>query len=108
MFDLIFVFLNSLLVGFGSQAALQAEIIALRHQFTVLQRTQKPKRLILNRADRCFWVWLSRVWSGWRSSLIIVKPETVIGWHRQGFRWLLDMEDSSRSTGPSASSQGNS
>jgi hypothetical protein len=79
MFDLIFIFLNSLLVGFRGQTALQAEIIALRHQLTVLRRTQSPKRPILNRADRCFWVWLSRVWPGWRSSLIIVKPETVIG-----------------------------
>ena len=66
---------------------MQAEIIALRHQLTVLRRTQKPSRLVLSRADRCLWVWLSRLWSGWRSSLIIVKPETVIGWHRQGFRW---------------------
>jgi putative transposase len=65
---------------------MQAEIIALRHQLTVLKRKQ-PKRLVLNRADRCLWVWLSRLWSGWRHSLIIVKPETVIGWHRQGFRW---------------------
>ncbi|HYR44381.1 MAG TPA: integrase core domain-containing protein [Terriglobia bacterium] len=87
MFDLILMFLNSLLVGFRGQATLRAEIIALRHQLTVLQRTQKPKRLILNRGDRCLWVWLSRLWSGWRASLIIIKPETVIGWHRQGFRW---------------------
>jgi len=87
MLDLIFMFLNSFLVGFRGQAALQAEIIALRHQLIVLQRTQKPKRLVLNRGDRCLWVWLSRFWSGWRSSLIIVKPETVIGWHRQGFCW---------------------
>ena len=87
MFDLLLMFLNALLVGLRGQAALQAEIIALRHQLTVMQRTQKPQRLRLNRADRCFWVWLSRVWAGWRSSLIFVKPETVIGWHRQGFRW---------------------
>jgi putative transposase len=87
MLDMIFMFLNSLLVGFRSQAALQAEIIALRHQLIVLRRTQKPKRLVLSRGDRCLWVWLLRFWSGWRSSLIIVKPETVIGWHRQGFRW---------------------
>jgi len=66
---------------------MQAEIIALRHQLILLQRTQKPKRLNLKRSDRCLWVWLSRVWSGWRSALIIVKPETVISWHRQGFRW---------------------
>jgi putative transposase len=87
MFDLILMSLVSLLSGFRSRAAMQAEIIALRHQLTVLQRSQKPKRLVLNRCDRCLWVWLSRLWSGWRASLIIVKPETVIGWHRQGFRW---------------------
>ena len=65
---------------------MQAEIIALRHQLTVLQRTHRPKRLVLKRGDRCLWVWLSRLWSGWRSALLIVKPQTVIAWHRQGFR----------------------
>ena len=35
-------------------------------------------------ADRLFWVVLSRLWSGWREILVIVKPETVIGWHRKG------------------------
>jgi hypothetical protein len=79
--------LNSLLVGLRSRAALQAEIIALRHQLTVLQRTQIPNRLLLNRGDRCLWVSLSRLWSVWRSVLLIVNPETVISWHRQGFRW---------------------
>ena len=54
------------LTGFRQQARLQTEIIALRHQLTVLQRTPYPKRLLLNRTDRCFWVWLSRFWSGWR------------------------------------------
>src|SRR5262245_57930064 len=66
---------------------MQAEILALRHQLTVLQRTQKPKRLMLNGIDRSLWVLLSRLWAGWRSAIIIVKPETVINWHRQGFRW---------------------
>ena len=79
---------RSLPASFRQQAKLQAEIIALRHQLTVLQRTPYPKRLLLNRTDRLvFWVWLSRFWSGWRSALIIVKPETVIGWHRRGFQW---------------------
>jgi putative transposase len=66
-----------------SRAALQAENIALRHQITVLQRNRK--RLPLNSGDRFFWVWLSRRWTGWRSALAIVKPETVIRWHRKGF-----------------------
>jgi hypothetical protein len=75
--------LNSLLIGLRGQAAMQAAIIALRHQLTVFQRTQKPKRIMLNGIDRCLWVWLSRLWSGWRSALIMVKPETVIGWHHR-------------------------
>lgn len=66
---------------------MQAELLALRHLLTVLQRNQRPRRVVLNRTDRCIWVWLSRLWSGWRSALIIVKPETVIGWHRQGLQW---------------------
>jgi hypothetical protein len=75
------------LTGLRGQAAMQAEIIALRHQVTVFQRTQNSKRIRLNDSDRGLWVLLSQLWSGWRSALIIVKPETVIGWHRQGFRW---------------------
>src|SRR5215467_8777309 len=80
---------NSLLSSLRTRAAMQAEIIALRHQLTVLQRTRKPKRLALKPYDRFLWVGLSRLWPGWRSALIIVKPETVIGWHRQAFRWYL-------------------
>src|SRR5262249_26441097 len=83
----IYMMLNSLLIGLRGQAAMQAEIMSLRHQLTVFQRTQKPKRIMLNGIDRCLWVLLSRLWSGWRSALIMVKPETVIGWHHQGFRW---------------------
>ena len=68
MLDLIVMTLRSLLTGCRGQAALQAENIALRHQLTVLQRTQK--RLVLNAVDRCLWVWLSRLWSAWRSALL--------------------------------------
>jgi hypothetical protein len=69
-----------------SPAALQLENVALRHEMTVLQRSVKPPRL--NACDRLVWVWLSTVWSEWRSSLIIVKPETVVAWHRSAFRML--------------------
>ena len=67
------------------RAAIQAEILALRHQLIVMQRSNRD-RLRLNPGDRIFWVWLSRVWADWRSALLIVKPETVIAWHRKGFR----------------------
>jgi len=68
-----------------SRAALHLEILALRHQLQVLQRS-RPRRLHLAKADRWLWVWLSVAWSGWRATLMIVKPETVIAWHRQGLR----------------------
>ena len=68
-----------------SRAALQLENVALRHQIGVLQRSAK-KRLPLNNADRLLWIGLSRVWTEWRSALKILKPDTVIGWHRKAFR----------------------
>src|SRR5215510_9379930 len=69
-----------------SRATLQAEVLALRHQILVLQRGNEKQRVKVSPADRLLWVWLSRLWPGWRSALRIVKPETVIAWHRQGFR----------------------
>jgi hypothetical protein len=52
-----------------SHAALQLEVLALRHQLQVLQRT-RPRRLRLAKADRWLWVWLSRIWTGWRTALV--------------------------------------
>ena len=62
---------------------LQTEILALRHQIIVLRRSvsTRPK---IRAWDRSLWIWLSP--PEWRSALIIVKPETVIAWHRKGFR----------------------
>jgi putative transposase len=70
--------------SFRSRTALQIEILSLRHQLGVLQRS--VKRPNLKTADRLLWVWLSTVWSGWRSSVFIVQAATVIAWHRKGFR----------------------
>jgi len=68
-----------------SRVALPLEVLALRHQLQVLQRS-RPQRLHLMNADRWLWTWLSRVWPSWRTALVIVKPETVIAWHRQSLR----------------------
>jgi hypothetical protein len=68
-----------------SRSALAAENLALRQQVALLQRSVKRPRL--NRRDRIFWVWLSRLWRGWRSSFLVVQPETVLRWHREGFRF---------------------
>ncbi len=71
------------------RATLVAENIALMQQVEVLRR--HAPRLKLRCRDRIFWVHLQRLWSGWRSSLVIVKPTTVLEWHRQGWRlfWRL-------------------
>jgi transposase InsO family protein len=68
---------------FRSRAALQLEILVLRHQLGVLQRSVKRPKL--SPADRVLWAWLSSVWTGWESRVSIVKAATVIGWHRKGF-----------------------
>ena len=61
------------------------EILALRHQLSVISRSRRPQ-LQLTPADRMLWTGLSRAWRSWRSALVIVKPETVISWHWRGFR----------------------
>ena len=63
---------------------MQVEILALRHQLAVYQRTCARPRL--RPADRVLWAWLSRAWSDWRGALVIFKPETVIAWRRRRFR----------------------
>jgi hypothetical protein len=68
-----------------TRVALEAESLALRHQLHVLKRSRR-RQLRLTRADRVLWVWLSRIWSGWRTARVLVKPATVVAWHRRGFR----------------------
>jgi putative transposase len=84
-----------------SRAALHLEVLALRHQLEVLQRSQ-PRRLRLVQADRWLWTWLSRVWSAWRTALVIVKPETVMAWHRRGFRFVWTWKSRRRTGRPTA------
>src|SRR5262249_5136643 len=68
----------------GGSAAVAVENVALRHQLAVLQRSVPRPRL--SRWDRVLWVWLSRWWAGWRLSLIILQPATVLAWPRRGFQ----------------------
>ena len=69
---------------FGGHRQLALENLALRHQLSVYKRTMmRPK---LRPTDRLFWVGLARVWAGWRQSLVIVTPDTVLRWQRRRFR----------------------
>jgi hypothetical protein len=68
-----------------SRTSLELELVALRHQVTVLRR-QHPGRPQLFAADRLLWVWLYRTWPKVLDAMVLVKPATVIDWHRKGFR----------------------
>jgi hypothetical protein len=63
------------------------EMIALRHQIAVLERSG-TRRSCFRLRDRLFWILLARWWSGWRDSLVIVQPATVLRWHRGGWSGL--------------------
>jgi hypothetical protein len=81
-----------------SQRELALENLALRQQLAVLRRT--TKRPELANADRAFWVALSRLWPDWQHALILVKPETVVGWHRKGFKLYWTWKSRNRSGRP--------
>ena len=74
-----------------TRAALQFEILALRHQIGVLQPSVKRPKLTA--ADRCLWAWLGSVWNGCKARVSIIQAATVIGWQRKGFglfwRWKI-------------------
>src|SRR3981189_3892677 len=74
-----------LVAPFKAQARLEAEIVLLRHQLSVLGQ-RVPSRPRLTAADRLLFVWLYRLFPSVLNALTIVQPETVIRWHRMGFR----------------------
>src|SRR6266853_4567536 len=84
MFNQFLLWFGALHRLFRSRRNLLLENLVLRQQLAVLNRRHRRPRL--STFDRLFWVVSRRVWSGWKQSLIIVTPETVVRWHRSGFR----------------------
>jgi len=78
------------------KAALLAEDLALRQQLAVMMNENRRPRL--RHRDRLFWVVMLCWFLDWKSWLVIVKPETVVGWHRLGFRiyWRWKSKPSGR------------
>src|ERR1039458_2009421 len=73
------------LLSFRICSRASLELIALRHQMTVLRR-QQPARLRLFSTDRLLWVWLYRIWPRVVTAIVLVKLTTAVQWHRKGFR----------------------
>jgi hypothetical protein len=86
--------------AFGRHRDLALENPALRQKLAIFKRRHPRPRL--RPIYRLFWVWLSKFWGGWRETLMIVKPETVIAWHRRAFgfywRWLSRRKSIGRPT----------
>ena len=83
MFQFVLSLLAAVRVFFSTRRDTALEVLALRQQLAVLKR--KRPRPPLNSFDRLFWTTLRRLWPRWADLLVIVKPETVIGWHPAGF-----------------------
>jgi putative transposase len=84
MIDVILALLRSLLSLFQPRSRLALENLALRHQLAVLHRQAPTPKLCIT--DRLLWVGLSRFWPHWQEVLLLFQPQTVIAWHRLGFR----------------------
>ena len=86
MVTILFAVVSTLVFRFRSRAALELRLIALQHQLTVLRR-QRPGRPQLLSLDRLLWVLFYRIWPQVIDTMVLVKPATVVEWHRKGFRF---------------------
>jgi len=79
---------------FKSRSPLEAEILFLRHQLNVALR-HAPHRVALRSGDRAYMVWMSRLWPNLLDVVQVVQPQTVLRWHRAGFRvyWALEVAE---------------
>jgi hypothetical protein len=85
MLDFLGLFVHVLVAPFKTQARLEAEITLLRHELNVLRR-KVPSKPGLTPTDRLLFVWLCSLFPPLRSAITIVRPDTVLRWHRSGFR----------------------
>jgi putative transposase len=86
MVTILFAIFSIFTSRFRSRAALELKLVALEHQLAVLRR-QRPGRPQLSSLDRLLWVLLYRVCPKVIDAMVLVRPATVVGWHRKGFRF---------------------
>jgi Homeodomain-like domain len=103
MLQFILALLAAVEVFFRSRNDTALEILALRLQLILLKRKRPRPRL--NRLDRLFWMTLHCIWSRWAEALVAVKPETVVSWHRAGFRLFWKWQSQARTGRPKATAE---
>ena len=90
MFTIIRLCFGTIVRLFCARRNLLLENLALRQQLAVFKRRHPKPRL--NLLDKLFWVSARRIWSEWKDSLIVVAPETVVGWHRSRLPFVLALD----------------
>lgn len=98
MHKILLSILHGFLSGFRTRTDLQLEVIALRHQLEVL-RNNRRTRVRQTRLDRAFWILFYRFWARCLDAVVIVRPDTVVRWHRQGFRAFWTCKSRRRNRG---------
>src|SRR5437764_9798408 len=88
MVTILFAVVSIFVFRFRSRAVLELKLVALEHQLAVLRR-QRPGRPQLSSLDRLLWVLLYRLWPQVIDAMVVVKPASVVEWHRNGFRLYL-------------------
>ena len=91
---MLWLFVRAIL---ADRIELATENLVLRQQLAVLNRKSRRPRLRIH--DRVFWAVLSQIWANWRSSLLIVQPDTVVRWHLQGFKLFWRWKSRGRKPG---------
>jgi hypothetical protein len=86
MGTILFAVVSILVFRFRSRAALELKLVALQHQLAVLRR-QRPGRPQFSSLDRLLWVLFYRIWPQVIDAMVLVRPATVVAWHRKGFRF---------------------
>ncbi len=95
--SLVLAVLGAARAALSTHTDLALENLALRQQLALLRHRSKRPRF--GGLDRAFWVWFSRRWAGWHDALHVVRPETVIRWHRPRLSRVLDLEVAKRANG---------
>ena len=103
MLDIVIALIDTLASALGSRKDLALENLALRQQFAVAKRHMR--RSELKDCDRIFWIVLARCWARWRDVLFVVKPDTVVRWHRLGFRYYWRKKSKPKSGRPQIASE---
>lgn len=95
MQSLLLALAHFLCTAFRRRVALQLEVVALRHQLSIYERS-RPRRFRIEPGDRVLWSWLARLWPAWRQGLRFVQPRTVLEWQKRRSRehWRRKSENS--------------